>query len=121
MEEARASWNTVYRSKEGFECQITLRDEEEDELIQRAKRIIGGITKTGGIPLMRRKGYPSQGNDTNTNTNSTRRAKTYIDENGVRRCNMKLKDGSICRTPVQEREGKYGKFFYCPNYRMHAK
>ncbi len=29
MEEAKASWNTLYQSKEGFECQITLRDEDE--------------------------------------------------------------------------------------------
>lgn len=28
MEEAKASWNTIYQSKEGFECQITLRDED---------------------------------------------------------------------------------------------
>jgi len=119
MQEAKASWNTIYRSKEGFECQITLRDDDEENLALRAKKMIASITKTGGIPL-KRKGYLSD-KDPETDNRNTKRPKTYIDEEGVRRCNMRLKDGSICRTPVEEREGRYGKYFFCPNYRRHAR
>lgn len=39
MEVAKASWNTVYKSREGFECQITLRDEDEASLAQRASKL----------------------------------------------------------------------------------
>jgi hypothetical protein len=28
MQEANASWNTIYLDKSGFECQLTLRDQD---------------------------------------------------------------------------------------------
>ncbi len=39
VEEARSSWNTVYLDRNGFACQITLRDEEEESLAQRVSAI----------------------------------------------------------------------------------
>jgi hypothetical protein len=49
MDEARASWNTIYQSEEGFECQITLRDEDEESLMERAKRVMASIVKSAGF------------------------------------------------------------------------
>jgi len=63
MEEAKSSWNTVYQSKEGFECQITLRDEDEVSLDKRASRVVASITKSGGLPV-RRKGFETNNNAT---------------------------------------------------------
>ena len=125
MDEAKASWNTVYQSKEGFECQITIRDEDETSLAERAKKVMTSIKKSGGTPL-RRRGYIPEENTTNANretqeeTNPERPEKTYVDENGVRRCNLKLKNGRVCGQPVTEREGRYGLFWSCPNYKEHA-
>ena len=126
MNEAKASWNTVYQSKEGFECQITLRDEDEASLADRAKKVMASITKSGGTPLMRR-GYVPENNTagmeeaTKEETKSERSEKTYIDEKGVRRCNLKLKNGKVCGQPVTERQGRYGPFWSCPNYKDHAR
>jgi len=35
MDEARVSWNTFYLDKNEFECQLTLRDEEDATLAER--------------------------------------------------------------------------------------
>jgi len=126
MNEAKASWNTIYHTKEGFECQITLRDEDEASLADRAKKVMASITKSGGTPL-RRRGYIPEDNTAGTEepakeeTASERPEKTYIDEKGVRRCNLKLKNGRTCGQPVTERQGRYGPFWSCPNYKEHAR
>ena len=125
MEEAKSSWNTIYQSKEGFECQITLRDEDEVSLDKRASRVVASITKSGGLPV-KRKGFETNNNVTSPKdeaaeqTSQERREKTYVDENGVRRCNKWLKNGTVCRNPVVEKEGRYGPFWSCPNYQEHA-
>ena len=125
MEEAKSSWNTVYQSKEGFECQITLRDEDELILAQRATKVMAGITKCGGLP-MKRKGFETNNttaspkDEAAEQTSPEMREKTYVDENGVRRCNKWLKNGTVCGNPVVEREGRYGPFWSCPNYKEHT-
>lgn len=124
MEEARSSWNTVYQSKEGFECQITLRDENEENLAHRASLVMESIASSGGFPV-KRKGFGANNatfekSKASEKTSSRKQNKTYIDEDGVRRCNKRLKDGTICGNPVVEREGKYGPFWSCPNYKEHA-
>ena len=125
MDEARSSWNTLYQSKEGFDCQITLRDEDEARLAERAGRVMTSIARSGGIPL-KRKGYVPRDNARDGDQKKERREpnnpeKTYVDENGVRRCNRKLRDGSVCGASVTRREGRYGPFWSCPNYREHAR
>ena len=124
MNEARASWNTLYESKEGFACRITLRDEDEASLIPRATRVIEGITRSGGTAV-RLRNHPSDGETRNCEdeTGSSKpkaTEKTYVDGQGIRRCNLVLKNGKTCETPVVERNGRYGKFWSCPNYRNHA-
>jgi hypothetical protein len=125
MEEAKSSWNTVYLSKEGFECQMTLRDEDEVNLGKRASKVVASITKSGGLPV-RRKGSETNNtsaspeDDPTQQTSPERREKTYVDENGVRRCNKWLKNGTVCRNPVVEKAGRYGPFWSCPNYKEHA-
>jgi len=117
MQEARASWNMVYSSKEGFECHITLRDDDEQNLILRAQRLMAEILKGGGRPLRRKASRRTDGHlDLVANP-----LKTYVDERGVRRCGMELRDGSICGTPIEEKDGRHGKLLYCPNYKNHAK
>ncbi len=124
MNEARSSWNTVYQSKEGFECQITLRDGDEESLVHRASEVMEGITSSGGFPV-KRKGFGNNNaafkkSGNSEKSPSKKQNKTYIDEDGVRRCNKRLKSGALCGNPVVEREGKYGPFWSCPNYREHA-
>ena len=124
MDEARSSWNALYQSKEGFDCQITLRDEDEARLAERAGRVMTSIARSGGIPL-KRKGYvpgknAGDGDQNNQSRQPDNPEKTYVDESGVRRCNKKLDDGSVCGSPVTRREGRYGPFWSCPNYREHA-
>ncbi len=100
MEEAKASWNTVYQSKEGFECQITLRDEDETSVAERAKKTMASLTKTGAEPIKRFKSMPNSYSKISSekeknNTNSKKQEKAYFDEEGVWRCNRKLNNGAV--------------------------
>ena len=143
MEEARSSWNTLYQSGDGFECQITLRDEDETTLVERADAAMADIVQTGGIPLQRRgytprnhghsgqangrgsraasRGGNARGNGSGSAaSNGGKREKTYLDNEGVRRCNLTLVSGEVCGAPVTRREGRYGQFWACPDFRDHA-
>ena len=125
MEEAKSSWNTIYQSKEGFECQITLRDEDEKVLAQRSSTAMVDITKSGGLPV-KRKGFEANnngsipGNGAVEQPSQEKREKTYIDKSGTRRCNKWLKNGTVCGQPVVERDGKYCPFWSCPDFKEHA-
>ena len=118
MEEARSSWNTTYVTREGFECQITLRDEDEKSLSDRITKILSGILHNGGIPRKRRS-FDSE-NSTSNHNGEAAQEKTYVDTKGVRRCNLKMNNGRRCNTVVVEKEGKYGIFWSCSNYKEHA-
>jgi hypothetical protein len=125
MEEARASWNTIYQDKDGFECQLTLRDDDEESLAARVAAITPRILESGGEPVIRRfpnssTPAPKEDIDEPGGSNGKSPEKTYIDSKGVRRCNLKLKNGRICRQPVTEKGGQYGLFWSCPKYRDHA-
>jgi hypothetical protein len=118
MNEARSSWNSTYLSKEGFECQITLRDEDEKTLSARIINVMIGIIQSGGIPRKRR-GFDSENGNSNSHDEPTQE-KTYLDANDVRRCNLKQNNGKRCNTVVVEKEGKYGLFWSCSNYKEHV-
>jgi hypothetical protein len=123
MEEARASWNTIYQDAEGFECQLTLRDDDEESLAARVAAITARIVEAGGSPVGRwaNNGPPKADPDPDQDPSPEGQPeKTYIDNKGVRRCNLKLKNGRVCRQPVTEKEGRYGLFWSCPQYRDHA-
>lgn len=122
MDEARSSWNTTYLSKDGFECQVTLRDEEEKSLSERIAKVTAGIISGGGIPLRRRRLDSDNSNSNNSNSNNHEeptQEKTYVDAKGVRRCNLKLNNSRCCNTVVVEKDGKYGRFWSCSNYKEH--
>lgn len=124
MPESRASWNTMYQSPEGFECQITLRDEDERALWERAAEMTALILEGGGNPA-RRAGFEAEApaapaEDPKAKGASEKPEKTYVDEKGVRRCNLRLKSGRRCNTVVVEKEGRYGRFWSCSNYKEHA-
>ena len=125
MQEAKASWNTIYLDKSGFECQLTLRDEDEESLAQRVATITARILESGGAPVSRRARNgppvgPGTGNGDAGSPKEEQQEKTYVDEKGIRRCNLKLKNGRRCNQPVTEKEGRYGLFWSCPDYKEHA-
>jgi len=125
METPRVSWNTRYRSRGGFECQVSLTDDDDQTLTERASRLMGGILDAGGRPVTRNGQRPRNAHQQETegesDNGSKNQEKTYVDDNGVRRCSLKLKSGKICNAPVTEREGRYGLFWSCPDFREHAR
>ena len=48
--EAPASWNTRYITPEGFECQITLRADTGQEVLEKAQGAITFLLKSGCAP-----------------------------------------------------------------------
>lgn len=123
--EARASWNTVYLNKNGFECQLTLRDSDETSLMERVSKAIVQIVDAGGTPVRRRwnggvaNDHPNE-DGAAPSGDQPAREKTYVDQKGVRRCNLTTRGGRRCAQPVTEKEGRYGLFWSCPNYKEHA-
>lgn len=123
MQEAKASWNTIYLDPSGFECQLTLRDEDEESLALRVAATTARILESGGAPVTRRNRNGTPPDPVNSNgepPNEEQPEKTYLDQKGTRRCNLKNRDGRRCNQPVTEREGRYGLFWSCPDYREHA-
>ena len=53
--ESPASWNTRYLDPSGFECQLTLRAETGQELLERAHGAIAFVLKNGCVPAANRK------------------------------------------------------------------
>ena len=142
-----ASWDVFYQDAQGLECHLQLRGTSVDDLLGLATGTSMAITEGGGKPSRRMNGAAHYGDkpkengngngngsangNTNTNANGNGSANdnaasdsfrepSYVDERGTRRCNRKLSDGAICGRPVTEKEGRYGNFWSCPNYKSHA-
>ena len=138
-----ASWDVFYQDAQGLECHLQLRGPSVDDLLGLATGTSMAITESGGKPSRRMSGAAHYGDkpkengngngspngNTNANGNGSANGNTangsfrepsYVDERGTRRCNRKLTDGAICGRPVTEKEGRYGNFWSCPNYKSHA-
>lgn len=127
MQEARASWNTIYQDEQGFECQMTLSDDDEIALEDRVAQTTSRILESGGIPVTRGgptgapvEEGPMNGSEPNGSRPVDGEDKTFVDGKGLRRCNLNLNNGRRCSQPVTEREGRYGLFWSCPRYREHT-
>ena len=136
-----ASWDVFYQDAQGLECHLQLRGPSVVDLLGLATGTSMAITESGGKPSRRMSGAahngdkPKENGNGSTNggtngngngsangstTNDSFREPSYVDERGTRRCNRKLTDGAICGRPVTEKEGRYGNFWSCPNYKSHA-
>ena len=130
-----ASWDVFYQDAQGLECHLQVRGASLDAVLDLAVSASMSITEAGGKPSRRMSGAAHNGDrpkeignrNTNGNGNSNGntangsfREPSYVDERGMRRCNRKLTDGGICGRPVTEKEGRYGTFWSCPNYKSHA-
>ena len=128
-----ASWDVFYQDAQGLECHLQVRGASLDAVLDLATSASMSITEAGGKPSRRMGGNSHSGdkangngngngagNDNGGSSNGSFREPTYMDERGARRCNRKLTDGSVCGRPVTEKEGRYGTFWSCPNYKAHA-
>jgi len=123
-----ASWDVFYQDAQGLECHLQLKGTNLQAIWDLALAASGASTSAGGKPSRRMAGNTRHGDEGSKNSgnghenadNGAPREPTYTDERGIRRCNRKLTDGSVCGRPVKEREGRYGTFWSCPNYKAHA-
>ena len=113
-----ASWDLFYLTEEGFEAHLQLHGDGGEEFLERVKETTERILEQGGHPR------PLRGSNRNersgNNPEIDEATMTYMDEEGVRRCARLKKDGTRCGSKVGKlREGKYGDFYPCSNYREH--
>jgi hypothetical protein len=103
---------------------VTIRDDDDEALAERVAAITRQILESGGTPVTRRyRNGPAAGKDSRDSADppdDKPPEKTYIDSRGVRRCNLQLNNSRRCNQPVTEKEGRYGLFWSCPNYKEHA-
>ncbi|MBM4465266.1 MAG: hypothetical protein FJ014_06930 [Chloroflexi bacterium] len=129
-----ASWDVFYQDAQGLECHLQLKGTTLDDVLKLANEASTAIVEAGGKPSRRMAGRTPTADSSNEgkgdggansgNGNGgagATREPTYVDERGVRRCNRKLTDGTVCGRPVTEKEGRYGTFWSCPNYKAHAR
>jgi hypothetical protein len=74
--ESPVSWNTRYVSPDGFECQLTLRGETGQEVLEKATAAITHLLKVGCHPAVSNKSFsrsskPSTGGEKSNNSSST--------------------------------------------------
>jgi len=60
--ESPASWNTKYITPDGFECQLTLRADNGQDLIEKANNAMVYLIKSGYKPFTYTRGRKSNGN-----------------------------------------------------------
>jgi hypothetical protein len=77
MQEAKASWNTIYLDKSGFECQLTLRDQDfpAGEMESLFSSLTRSFTKKRG-PAERRASYSARINKARVGTRRLRTGST---------------------------------------------
>ena len=82
--ESPASWNTRYITPDGFECQLTLRGESGQELLERVQAAISYLLKSGCKPCTNGK-YSSHIAADNSNHASTQEETNKADthDNGI--------------------------------------
>lgn len=139
-----ASWDIFYQDCRGMECHLQLKAASVESVLKEAKGAAGAIMEAGGKPSARMAGRPqvaiANGNDKvetkaaegktpdakpaepakNGNGEASPREPTYVDPQGTRHCNRRLTDGTVCGGPVTQKEGRYGTFWSCPNFKAHA-
>jgi len=113
-----ASWDLFYLTEEGFEAHLQLHGDGGEEFLERVKATTETIMEQGGHPR------PGRGSKSNGNAGNDpeidEATMTYVDAEGVRRCARLKKDGTRCNVKVGKlREGKYGDFYPCPDYKEH--
>ena len=69
--EAPASWNTKYVTPEGFECQLTLRGDTGQEILEKSHGAIAFLLKNGCTPCIKSNSHSpaNNGHDTNVSAN----------------------------------------------------
>ena len=65
--ESPVSWNTRYLTPEGFECQLTLRGESGQEVLEKANTAMAYLLSNGCSPVTSH--HSSNGNHTTTPSN----------------------------------------------------
>src|SRR3990172_7225361 len=90
--EAPASWNTRYITPEGFECQLTLRGDSGQEVLERANGALAFLQKAGCIPSTRPNNFSHSANSNGSQTKSNGNGDTSSHDNGwcpIHECAMK--------------------------------
>lgn len=92
--EAPASWNTKYITPEGFECQLTLRGDTGQELLEKAQAAVSLLQKHGCAPFVNTRFTPRQPAGDSTGSAAGGNGAKANGENGngwcaIHQCEMK--------------------------------
>ncbi len=108
-----ATADIFYLTAEGMESHLQIKGTSAGIVLVESQSAIQSIIQTGGTTRTKANGRNGKP------TEST--LPYYTDEKGVKRCNRMTVEGERCGQPVTQREGKFGTFWSCKNYKNHAK
>ncbi len=109
-----ATADIFYVTAEGLESHLQIKGSNTLFVIAESQNAIAAITKSGGTARNRANGKKN-------GQSAASSLPYYTDDQGVKRCNRMTVDGERCGQPVTQREGKFGTFWSCKNYKNHAK
>jgi hypothetical protein len=110
-----ATGDIFYLTSEGMESHLQIKGTDTLFVLAETQIAIANIVEAGGTARV--KGVPNNGANGKTAESNL---PYYVDEQGVKRCNRLTVDGERCGQPVSQRDGQYGPFWSCKNYKNHA-
>jgi hypothetical protein len=108
-----ATVDIFYVTAEGMESHLQIKGTSAAYVLAESQTAIQAIVEAGGKTRTRPNGRNGR--------NAKPALPYYTDEKGVKRCNRMTVEGERCGERVTQREGKYGVFWSCKNYKEHAK
>ena len=110
-----ATADVFFLTAEGMESHLQIKGTDTLFVIAESQSAIQAIVEAGGTTRVKTNGNGKNGKSPESNF------PYYTDEKGVKRCNRQTVEGERCGQPVTQRDGKFGPFWSCKNYKEHAK
>lgn len=112
-----ATADIFYLTVEGMESHLQIKGTSPSVILAESKNAIQAIVESGGTTRAKPNGHSAGGNGKCVAVTLP----YFVDEQGNKLCNRTTVEGERCGEPVAQREGKFGMFWSCKNFKNHAK
>ena len=108
-----ATADIFFLTAEGMESHLQIKGTNTLFVIAESQSAVQAIVEAGATTRTKSNGKNGKSSESTL--------PYYTDEKGVKRCNRMTVEGERCGQPVTQRDGQYGAFWSCKNYKNHVK